>query len=91
MKHLTVFVVVLLAGLLNACVSAEKYDNLKAQNNELKQTLETQERMGEDAGKVHRATIADLKDQNQDLQKQLTAAIKELRGQREALKELRRE
>jgi len=92
MKHLTVLIpVVLLAGLfLSACVPREKYDNLKAQNDELKQTIETQKRMGDDADKLHLARTSGLEERNLDLKKRLTEARTELRGRQRALEELQK-
>lgn len=85
MKYLPAFVrVVLLAGLLSACVPAEKYENLKAQNDELEQTLETQKRMSTDADEVHLLRISDL-------ERQLTEARQELEDQEKDLEELRNE
>lgn len=91
MKHLTVLIAVgLLAGLLSACVPAEKYDNLKAQNDELEQTIETQKRMGDDADKLYLARTSGLEERNRDLKKRLTNARTELRDQQRALKELQK-
>ena len=92
MKQLAVLIAVaLLAGFLNACVPAQKYDNLKAQNDELEQAIVTQKRMGEDADTRHLATIADLEDRNLNLQRKLTTALRDLENQQSDLKELQQD
>lgn len=92
MKHLSVLIAVaLLAGFLNACVPAQKYDNLKAQNDELEQAIVTQRRMGEDADTRQLETITELEDRNLKLRQKVTRALRDLENQKTDLKELQQE
>ena len=54
---------VLLAGTLSACVAARQHEELEAQHRELKQSLQTQERLLDEAEKEHRAVVARLREQ----------------------------
>ena len=92
MKHLTVLIaVVFLAGLfLNACSPRKKYDNLKAQNDKLEQTIETQKRMADNADKLHLARTSGLEERNLDLKKRLTEARIQLRDRQKALEGLQK-
>ncbi|MCK4850322.1 MAG: hypothetical protein KAT11_03170 [Phycisphaerae bacterium] len=62
---------VLLAGTLSACVTARQHEELQAQHRELKQSLQTQKRLLDDAKKDHLAVVARLRQQLSEAQNDL--------------------
>ena len=90
MKHLPALIcALLLAGALSACVPAQQHEELKAQHQQLEQTLRTQKRLLYNAKKDYHTVVDRLEGENHELQQQLSHARTQLRDEQEQLEEFR--
>ena len=92
MKCILAFIgAILLAVALSACVSVKQHESLSVQHRELRQTLQTKERLLYNAKKDHRTVVRRLDDHNNRLRQQLSETQKQLKLAQDDLKVLRRD
>ncbi len=89
MKFPTVLLCLLiLAPALTGCVPADQHENLKNERDELRQTLDTRERMLEDARKDAHRAVALIENDNRELKRNLRDTKKELQTKQSQLDDL---
>ena len=89
MKILAVLLCLLiLAPALTGCVPADQHENLKNERDELRQTLDTRERMLEDARKNAHRAVALIENDNRELKRNLRYTKKDLQSKQSQLDDL---
>lgn len=92
MKYLSMpMSLVLLTAMACGCVTAQRHENLQAERDELRQSLDTNKQMLEDAKRVHLTAAANYEQNISNLRQQLADKTREANSLRVQLGQLQKE